>query len=88
MITRGKFGLRYYSNRAVYNAPGLANKVIDPVGAGDALFVGASLASCFQEDPEVTCLISATMGMLGTLIQGNERPISNDEIVRSIKGLI
>ena len=88
MISRGKYGLRYYKNNSVFNAPALANKVVDPIGAGDSLFIGASLASCFQEDPYVTGFISAVMGMLGTSIQGNERPISKDEIIRSIKGIV
>ena len=88
MISRGKNGLVFYQDGKVYRAPALASKVIDPVGAGDALYMGASLAAIFQKDPLVTVLLSSIMGMLGTSIEGNERGISRNEIIRSIKGLI
>ncbi len=88
MITRGKFGLVYFKENKIFKAPGLATKVVDPIGAGDALYTGACLASSFQKDPLVTVLLSSIMGMLGTSIEGNERGISRNEIIRSIKGLI
>ena len=88
MITRGKFGLVYFKDNKIFKAPGLATKVVDPIGAGDALYTGAALASSFQKDPLVTVLLSSIMGMLGTFIEGNERGISRNEIIRSIKGLI
>ena len=88
MITRGKFGLVYFKDNKIFKAPGLATKVVDPIGAGDALYTGAALASSFQKDPLVTVLLSSIMGMLGTFIEGNERGISRNEIIRSIKGLM
>ena len=88
MITRGKLGLKYYTQGKAIEVPALATKIIDPIGAGDALFTGASIASAFQDNPKLTGFLAAIMGMLGTQIEGNERPISNDEVIRNIKGLI
>ena len=88
MITRGKEGLIFYKGNSSFKAPALASNVVDPVGAGDALLTGASISSTFQNDPLVTILLSSIMGMLGTSIEGNERGISSNEIIRSIKGIL
>ena len=88
MITRGKLGLNYYSKGKKITSPALSNNVIDAVGAGDAVFAGASLCAFHDIDPEVLVLISSIMGMIGTKIVGNERSIESHEVIANIKGFL
>jgi rfaE bifunctional protein nucleotidyltransferase chain/domain len=88
MITRGKLGLNYYSKGKKFSSPALSNNVIDAVGAGDAVFAGASLCAFHDVNPEILVLISSIMGMLGTKIVGNERSIEAHEVIGNIEGFL
>ena len=90
MITRGKHGINYYTDCGLIknHSPALAKKVIDPVGAGDAVFAGSALAAHDEVDPNITLLIGSIMGMLATQIVGNEAHIELHELKQSILGMM
>lgn len=88
MITRGKQGIVYFLNNKYIYAPALAKNIVDAVGAGDAVFVGASIASLYDNEGYMTVLIGSIMGMLSTKIVANSRVITKGEMIKSALSLI
>jgi rfaE bifunctional protein kinase chain/domain/rfaE bifunctional protein nucleotidyltransferase chain/domain len=87
MITRGSQGINYYKDDKS-SAPALASKVVDTVGAGDAVFSAALLGNCYSDEPFVPLLMGSIMGMIGANIVGNERSIDSYELIKNIKGIV
>ena len=88
MVTRGKDGLSFYKGGKCYMAPPLATKIIDTVGAGDAVLAISSLCVYSNCPPEMTAFLSAVSGALSTGILGNLDSIDKSSLTKfSIGGL-
>lgn len=75
LVTRGSLGLMFFKGNHVECAPALVERVIDTVGAGDAVLAVASLAECAQLPADVTTLLGACYGGIASLTVGNEEPV-------------
>ena len=63
--------------------PSLENKVVDSVGAGDAFFSVAALASVRRLPIGMATLLGQLAGAQAVKIVGNARPISKDRLLRA-----
>lgn len=80
-VTLGKNGILYYENGDFYYCPIFpTEKVIDTIGAGDAVFSSVSLLSYFNPDPLIIPVIGNGVGSLAVRILGNKEPIKFKEI--------
>lgn len=88
MVTRGSDGLLFFNDESVYQAPALATRVVDTLGAGDAVLSLASLCCAKQIDGEFTALLSACMGALASSIIGNDEPVCKSRLLSYIEGML
>lgn len=88
-LTRGISGSTYYSaHHDPVHTPALAPKIVDRVGAGDALFAITTPLVARGCDPEMIGFIGNIMAGLHCGIVANERPITRKEIERYAKALL
>ena len=90
MITRGIDGLivKIFNNKNVVKFPALNVKVIDTLGAGDAVY---SYTSCLVKskcDPRLLALIGAIAGALKTNILGHSNWVSLKQVERSLEAIL
>ncbi len=89
IVTRGPFGAQYYSrDSGLLEVPALTQKVVDRVGAGDALY--AITAPCVYSgmEAELAAFIGNVAGALQIAVVGNKTPINFDEMSRFISRLL
>ncbi len=86
MITRGKDGLSLYYDNKLYKAPPLASKIVDTVGAGDAVLSLSTLCQYIKLDPELTAYISSCSGAVAAGILGNEQSVSKGRLITFMTG--
>ena len=93
MITRGIDGLiikisNNKNNNDIVKFPALNVKVIDTLGAGDAVY---SYASCLVKskcDPRLLALVGAIAGALKTNILGHSSWVSLKQVERSLEAIL
>lgn len=89
IMTCGHEGCIILSREGDYiRIPTLVSKAVDRVGAGDALFSVAALASCVGADSEIVGLLGNIAGTLAVNTVGNEKPVQAKEIDRCITALM
>lgn len=87
MMSMGKEGLVLKSDNFYY-VPALATKIIDAVGAGDAVLSMASLCSYLKLPPLAAVFLSSVMGALATQIVCNMEPVRKRKFIKFIKGTL
>ena len=87
LVTRGKKGCIFSSYGKNYSAPILIEKIVDTVGAGDAVFAIASLLACIKIDEEIIPFIANCAGGLGANIIGNKEPVSKEKLLNFVEKL-
>lgn len=89
MITRGSAGALYYTAPDSFTrAPALATRVVDRVGAGDAVLCTTALCAAAGASPEVTAFIGNVVGAEAVAILGNQRPIERIPTFRHVECLL
>lgn len=89
MVTRGKTGtLIYEKNKGFVNCPSFATKVIDRIGAGDAVLSITAACTAAGIDPELTGFIGNLAGAQAVTIVGNSASISRIAMLKSIESLL
>ena len=89
IVTKGVDGtIAYQKQRGFIEAPSLTAKVVDRVGAGDALFAATSPCVYSEFDPELTSFIGNIAGALQVQVVGNSRQIELNDMVRFITRLL
>lgn len=89
IITRGKHGSNSYSSATgLMRVPALTEKVIDRVGAGDALFAMTSPCVYKGMDLELVTFIGNVAGSIQVATIGNKVPIARDEMMSFIIRLL
>lgn len=89
MITRGSFGSLFYTAPNDFRrVPALATKVVDRVGAGDAVLCATTLCAAQNAPPEVTAFIGNVIGAEAVTILGNQRSIERIPMYRHVECLL
>ncbi|MBX9622897.1 MAG: adenylyltransferase/cytidyltransferase family protein [Gemmataceae bacterium] len=89
MMTRGSAGTMYYTAPAeTHRAPAFATKVVDRVGAGDAVLCVTTLAIAAGAKPEFVPFIGNVVGAEAVTILGNQRSIERIPLYRHIECLL
>lgn len=86
MITRGSDGMILFESRKATYAPAIASKVVDTVGAGDAVLALSALARRSGANSEETVFIGAAAGAVASSIVGNEDPVRRNDLERFATG--
>jgi rfaE bifunctional protein nucleotidyltransferase chain/domain len=89
MITRGSAGTLYHTAPDRFDrVPALATRVVDRVGAGDAVLCVTSLCAALDAPPEVTAFIGNVVGAEAVAILGNQRSVERIPTFRHIECLL
>ncbi|MEO1087774.1 MAG: PfkB family carbohydrate kinase, partial [Acidobacteriota bacterium] len=75
IVTRGKRGSLALGDGGFHEAPALASRVVDRVGAGDAFFALAALAAHGGASPALVSLLGNAAGAQGVEIVGNRHAL-------------
>ena len=89
LVTRGSNGtIVFNQNEGLFSCPSFATQVIDRVGAGDAVFSVASLLAIHNTPANIINLIANIVGSQAVLIQGNQRSISKETLISTIRKMM
>ncbi|KKS97801.1 MAG: cytidyltransferase [Candidatus Gottesmanbacteria bacterium GW2011_GWA2_43_14] len=89
IITRGPYGSDgYFRGKGFLNSPALTDKIVDRVGAGDALF--AVTAPCMAKglENDLTAFIGNVAGALQIQTVGNKKPVEFAEMIKFVNRLL
>ncbi len=85
MVTLGNRGTMLYNRSGgFFSCPALANKVLERVGAGDAVLSLSSLASAAGLAPDIINLLGNLAGAQAVAVMGNRSSIRKAPMVESI----
>jgi sugar/nucleoside kinase (ribokinase family) len=84
-ITLGDKGSLFYSNEDQFFVPVFSERIIDTIGAGDAVLSITSLLAKNRTPPEVIPLIGNLVGALAVLIVGNKESIDPIKLFKFIE---
>lgn len=85
MITRGGAGLCFYE-KEIHRVPALATRIVDTVGAGDAVLAISSLCRRAALDPKLSAYLSCCAGAVASGIQGNDEPVKKYDLIKYAEG--
>lgn len=89
MITRGSLGSLFHTAPDHFDrVPALATKVVDRVGAGDAVLCVTALCAAMEAPSEITTFIGNVVGAEAVTIMGNARSIERTPTFRHIECLL
>jgi rfaE bifunctional protein kinase chain/domain/rfaE bifunctional protein nucleotidyltransferase chain/domain len=88
IVTRGFEGTVEYGSAGFIHTPSLTDKVVDRVGAGDALFAITSPCIYAGIPPDLVSFIGNIAGALQVQVVGNKKPIEFGEIAKFITRLL
>ncbi len=86
MVTLGNRGTILFKQKAgFFSCPSLANKVLERVGAGDAVLCLSSLAAAARLPPDVINLLGNLAGAQAVAVIGNRASIKKSQMLESIR---
>lgn len=88
LVTEGRQGCSVLTENDFQRAPSFASNVVDRVGAGDALFSVASLASYLDFPPDLTAFLGNISGSLAVENIGNAKAVSRRGMERFITAVM
>ena len=89
MVTQGNKGtLLYHQDEGFFESPSLAMKVVDRVGAGDALFALTAPCVTMGVPSSVVGLIGNLAGAQAVMTVGNSKSIDRLQLQRSVESLL
>jgi bifunctional ADP-heptose synthase (sugar kinase/adenylyltransferase) len=89
MITRGKHGSLLYREGAGFSAcPSFAIRVVDRLGAGDAVLAITSLCAARRVPADVMGFIANVVGAQAVTIVGNSASVDRVGVVKSVESLL
>ena len=89
MITRGRHGSLFYRKNEGFTAcPAFAVKIVDRVGAGDAVLALTSVMSADSVPADVINFVGNLVGADAVSIVGNKRSIDRVKLMKSITSLM
>ncbi len=87
-VTLGHEGSLYYSNGTFYRVPVVSWKVVDTIGAGDAVLSITSPLTYLGLDPELVAFIGNCAGALAVQYLGNKESINPAHLKKLIETLM
>lgn len=85
VVTQGHKGCVVMgANEDFVKTPSFACKVVDKVGAGDALFAVAAMAARLEASPEVVGFLGSMAGSLAVKVIGNQRSVEKLALTKAI----
>ncbi|MEM1179965.1 MAG: PfkB family carbohydrate kinase [Acidobacteriota bacterium] len=88
IVTRGKRGSLALGGGDFHEAPALASKIVDRVGAGDAFFALAALAARAGASPALVSMLGNAAGAQGVEIVGNRRSIDAARLRKQLTAML
>jgi len=89
MITRGTNGSMVFSNENGFTAcPAFAIKIVDRVGAGDAVLSITSMLAAINAPAEIISFIGNLVGAEAVAIVGNKKPLQQDLLIKGINDFL
>jgi rfaE bifunctional protein nucleotidyltransferase chain/domain len=89
MITRGGLGALCYSKaEGFFSLPALTNRVVDRVGAGDAVLSVTSLCVAQNAPMEVVGVVGNAVGAQAVITVGNQRRVERVPLVRFLQSAL
>ncbi|MEK7857804.1 MAG: PfkB family carbohydrate kinase [Elusimicrobiota bacterium] len=88
LVSRGAKGSVVLAGDGWHEAPALARRIVDRVGAGDALFAVTSPCVYRGMPPDVVCFIGNCVGALAVEIVGNKEPVAPLALFKFIQTLL
>ncbi len=89
MVTQGKKGTTLYHHEdGFFESPSLAVKVVDRIGAGDALFALTAPCVAMQVPSEAVGLIGNLAGAQAVMTVGNSSSVDRVALQRSVESLL
>ncbi len=89
MITRGNTGTLLHTAPDRFDrVPALATKVVDRVGAGDAVLCVTALCTAVDAHPAVTAFLGNVVGAEAVAILGNQRSVDRTATFRHVECLL
>lgn len=89
MVTLGKSGtMLFRDGEGVYESPALAVKVVDRIGAGDAVLAVTSLCTAQGMPADVIGFIGNLIGAQAVMIVGNSASIDRVRLLKSVESLL
>jgi rfaE bifunctional protein nucleotidyltransferase chain/domain len=89
MITRGSAGTLYHTAPDRFDrVPALATRVVDRVGAGDAVLCVTALCAAMDAPPQVTAFLGNVVGAEAVAILGNQRSVERVPTFRHVECLL
>ncbi|MCK5043464.1 hypothetical protein KAR52_00490 [Candidatus Pacearchaeota archaeon] len=85
LVTLGKEGCIFHKDGINYTSPILTEKLVDTVGAGDAVFAIMSLFAYSKLDNESMPFIANCIGGIGANILGNKEFVTKDKLLNFIR---
>lgn len=89
-VTKGKAGSTLYNSfkEERYDCPAMTSKVVDSIGSGDCLFAISSLLMLNKCPLDIVNFVGSVAGAIGCTIIGNERGITQQELLQNIETLL
>ena len=88
MITRGTRGTIIYTNNSFVECPAFALKIVDRVGAGDAVLSVTSLLAAKNTPTEVISFVGNLIGAEAVAVIGNKEPVNKECLINAIKNFL
>ncbi len=88
ILTRGKYGTMCYRKGVIDTVPAIAPKIVDRVGAGDAVLSLVALATCRKIPLDLTGFIGNAAGAEAVAIVGNSRSIEKIPFIKHLESLL
>jgi rfaE bifunctional protein nucleotidyltransferase chain/domain len=88
LVSRGSQGSIVLFDDGWHESPALALRIVDRVGAGDALFAVTSPCAFRKAPPDLLCFIGNCVGALAVEIVGNREPIQPVALYKFIQTLL
>ncbi len=89
MVTRGKNGsLLYHQRDGFVQCPAFATKIVDRVGAGDAVFALTSLCAVRGLASDLLSFLGNVVGAQAVTIVGNRASVNRQRLVHALDGLL
>jgi len=89
LSTRGREGcLCYHRDQGVCVIPPFTNRIVDRIGAGDALLAVTSLCASQDAPMEIMGLIGNAVGAQAVQTVGNRQVVSRESLLEQIHSLL
>jgi len=86
--TLGHEGSLYYSKGSLYRVPALAWKIVDTIGAGDAVLALTSPLTYLNVHPEIVAFVGNCAGSLAVQYLGNKETIQPSDMIKLIQSFM